>query len=204
MSAPDLPARRRVPSLRKDERGVAAVEFAFVAPIMLALLVGLVDISSALSMKWRVVQLNRTLADLTSQSNSLTTAQIDNIFTASAVVLSPYNGKLPRMEISSVVVGTDRKARVCWSEAREDGKPGTLLKTVAGLTKGTIVPLPNNDMAVPTYSYIVATTQLDFGGNLTPSFQISSKPMFFRPRAGNTTTNSQQVERSGQPVCAAT
>jgi Flp pilus assembly protein TadG len=195
---------RPMASLRKDERGVAAIEFAFIAPIMLAMLIGIVDVSNAVSINWRMVQLNKTLADLTSQSTSLTTAQLDNIFTASATVLSPYSGKLPRMEISSVVVGMDRKARVCWSEAREDGQPGMLLKTVAGLTKGTVVPLPNLEMAVPTYSYIVTTTKLDYDGYLTPDFQMNSKTLYFRPRAGNRDTNSEQVERIGQPTCAAT
>lgn len=188
--------------LRSDERGVAAIEFAFIAPIMVAMLMGIVDVSNAVSINWRMVQLNKTLADLSSQSTSLTTAQLDNIFTASAAILSPYSGKLPRMVISSVIVGSDKLARVCWSEAREDGQPG-FLKTVTGLTKGTVVPLPNIEMAVERTSYIVTTTTLNYEGYLTPSFEMNAKTLYFRPRAGNRDKNTEQVERIGQPTCDA-
>lgn len=188
--------------LKSDERGVAAIEFAFIAPIMVAMLMGIVDVSNAVSINWRMVQLNKTLADLSSQSTSLSTAQLDNIFTASAAILSPYSGKLPRMVISSVIVGSDKKARVCWSEAREDGQPG-FLKTVTGLTKGTVVPLPNIEMAVERTSYIVTTTTLNYEGYLTPSFEMNAKTLYFRPRAGNRDKNTEQVERIGQPTCDA-
>jgi Flp pilus assembly protein TadG len=190
--------RRR---LKRDDSGVAAIEFGFIAPIMLLMLIGIVDISNAVSINWRMVNLNKALADLSSQTASLTTAQLDNIFTASAVVLSPYEGKLPRMTVSSVIVGNDKIARVCWSEAREDGRPGPLLKTIAGLTKGTVVPLPNLQMAEPGISYIVTTTVLDFKGIISPEMEMNAKTLYFRPRAGNRENGTEQVERIGQPLC---
>ncbi|MCU0884733.1 MAG: pilus assembly protein [Beijerinckiaceae bacterium] len=190
--------RRR---LGNDDSGVAAIEFGFIAPIMLLMLIGIVDISNAVSINWRMVNLNKSLADLSSQTATLTTAQIDNIFTASAVVLSPYEGKLPRMTISSVIVGSDKIARVCWSEAREDGRPGPLLKTISGLTKGTVVPLPNLQMAEPGISYIVTTTVLDFKGIISPEMEMNAKTLYFRPRAGNRDNGTEQVERAGQPLC---
>lgn len=188
--------------LKRDDSGVAAVEFAFIAPIMLLLLIGIVDVSHAVSLNWRMVNLNKTLADLSSQTATLTTAQLDNIFTASAVVLSPYDGKLPRMTISSVIVGNDKIARVCWSEAREDGRPGPLLKTISGLTKGTVVPMPNLQMAEPGISYIVSTTVLDFKGIISPAMEMNAKTLYFRPRVGNRENGTEQVERSGQPLCS--
>jgi Flp pilus assembly pilin Flp len=190
--------RRR---LKRDDRGVAAIEFGFIAPIMLLMLIGIVDISNAVSINWRMVNLNRTLADLSSQTATLTTAQLDNIFTASAVVLSPYEGELPRMTISSVIVGNDKIARVCWSEAREDGRPGSLLKTISGLTKGTVVPLPNLQMAEPGISYIVTDTALDFKGIISPAMEMNAKTQYFRPRAGNSENGTEQVELTDQALC---
>jgi Flp pilus assembly protein TadG len=188
--------------LRRDEGGVAAVEFAFIAPIMLAMLVGIVDVSNAVSVNWRMVQLNKTLADLSSQSASLTPTDFSNIFLASASVMSPYKGKLPTMTISSVVIGSDRKARVCWSEARQDGPPPNLLIAAVGLTPGSIVPLPNLEMAVPNTSYIVTTTKMEYDGYITPNFELNSRTLYFRPRAGNRDTAAEQVVKSGQNPCA--
>jgi Flp pilus assembly protein TadG len=39
-----LAARRRLSQLRRDQRGVAAVEFAMIAPIFFGLLVGIIDV----------------------------------------------------------------------------------------------------------------------------------------------------------------
>jgi Flp pilus assembly protein TadG len=39
-----LAARRRLSQLRRDQRGVAAVEFAMIAPIFFGLLIGIIDV----------------------------------------------------------------------------------------------------------------------------------------------------------------
>jgi Flp pilus assembly protein TadG len=39
-----LAARRRLSQLRRDQRGVAAIEFAMIAPIFFGLLVGIIDV----------------------------------------------------------------------------------------------------------------------------------------------------------------
>ncbi len=186
----------------RNQSGTAAIEFAFVAPLMLTILIGIVDVSNAVSLNWRMVQLNRTLADLASQNANLTTAQLDNIFMASASVMSPLNGPLPKMLISSVIIGNDKIARVCWSEGREDGQPSGLLKSASGLAKGSVVPLPNLDLAVPKSSLIVTTTTMTYQGMLSPNFNMSSKSFYFRPRNGNKDiVGLEQVERVGQPLC---
>ena len=39
-----IAARRRLSQLRRDQRGVAAIEFAMIAPIFFGLLVGIIDV----------------------------------------------------------------------------------------------------------------------------------------------------------------
>ena len=39
-----MAARRRFSQLRRDQRGVAAVEFAMIAPIFFGLLIGIIDV----------------------------------------------------------------------------------------------------------------------------------------------------------------
>jgi Flp pilus assembly protein TadG len=39
-----LAARRRLSQLRRDQRGVAAIEFSMIAPILFGLLVGIIDV----------------------------------------------------------------------------------------------------------------------------------------------------------------
>ncbi len=184
--------------LRRDERGVAAIEFAFIAPVMIAMLLGIIDVSHAVSLNWRMANLNRTLADLSSTNRLITDIEMQNIFNASIAVMSTHKGVKPRMVVSSVVIGTDKKARVCWSEARNSA-----LAPVPGLTVGSIVPLPNLEMARPDTSMIISTTTMTYDGYITPNFDMSSKSLYFRPRAGTIEPGKpEQVARVGKPTCA--
>ena len=54
--------RRLLSSLRHDERGVSAVEFAFLIPILATLILGIIDLSTALSQRFTLQQaVNRSL-----------------------------------------------------------------------------------------------------------------------------------------------
>jgi hypothetical protein len=56
-------------------------------------------------------------------------------------------------------------------------------------------------MATPGISYIVTTTVLDFKGIISPAMEMNAKMLYFRPRVGNRENGTEQVERSGQPLC---
>ena len=194
-------ARTRLSGLAKlrkrfsrSDDGVAAVEFAFIAPLMLTLLIGIVDISNAVSISWRLSQLNRTLADLSSQSRTMTTAERNNIFGASAATLSPYTGPAPVMVISSVVLNNTGVARVCWSASNVSGNE---------LAANSVVTMPNTDMAVPNTSYIVASSRVVYTGVISPNFTMNAQKLYFRPRAGvvGGPGNAEQVVTTTQGPC---
>lgn len=179
--------RRR---LARNDRGVAAVEFAFIAPIMLTMLVGIVDVSNAVSINWRMSQLNRTLADLTSQAKTLTTAESQQIFQAAAATMSPYTGPTPFMSIYNVTINATGVATVCWIFSSYGSN-------VLGLSPGSPVTLPNSGMAVPKSSLIMTAAKLNYAGLITPSFDMDAKPLFFRPRAGSI-LGPNSIEQVGQ------
>jgi len=191
---PARPLRRHLVRFRRrlsrNDRGVAAVEFAFIAPIMLAMLVGIVDISNAVSINWRMSQLNRTLADLSSQAKTLTTAESVQIFAASAATMSPYSGPTPFMSIYNVTINSTGVARVCWIFSSYGSN-------VLGLSPGSPVTLPNAAMAVPNSSLIMTAAKLNYAGLITPSFDMDAKPLFFRPRAGSI-LGANSIEQVGQ------
>jgi Flp pilus assembly protein TadG len=54
--------RRLLKSFQRDERGVSAVEFAFLAPILATLIMGIIDLSTGLSHRFTLQQaVNRSL-----------------------------------------------------------------------------------------------------------------------------------------------
>lgn len=76
--------------LAKCVRGIAAVEFAFIAPIMLVMLLGTVEVTRAISIDRRLGVVTTTIADLVSREQQLTSADITAIYDVIAQTLSPF------------------------------------------------------------------------------------------------------------------
>ena len=76
--------RRLARKLARGQRGVAAVEFAFVLPVMLTAYFGIVEIGQGVMTDRKVTQLTRALGDLASQS------------TACRMTASPTSSTRPR------------------------------------------------------------------------------------------------------------
>ena len=83
--------RRLLSRFARDKRGVSAVEFAFLAPLMIAMYLGVVEISDGVAADRKVTLTAGALANLTAQSQTLLTADMTNIFTASTAILKPYS-----------------------------------------------------------------------------------------------------------------
>lgn len=106
------PARllRRLNLLGRDDSGVALVEFAFVATIMIFMYVGSTQLSDAINANRRVTITARALADLASRTPSdvgsrigeLTESQLSTIIAASAQVLHPYSQENAQIRVSEV------------------------------------------------------------------------------------------------------
>ena len=71
-------------------RGVAAVEFAFIAPIMLVMLLGAVEATRAISIDRRLSVVTATVADLVSREEQLSAQDVTAIYDIVAQVMSPF------------------------------------------------------------------------------------------------------------------
>src|SRR5436305_12464294 len=74
-----------------DRRGVSAVEFAMLLPLMVALYLGGVEISSAVAIDRKVTLVARTLADLVAQATNVSSTDVTNVLSAIAAVVQPYD-----------------------------------------------------------------------------------------------------------------
>ena len=96
--------------------GSIAVEFAFVAPVMIAMFFGLSELASALGIRADVANLTSAGADLIAQEKSVTTADMSNVFAAQAAMLYPNSAGPAQITISSVKDnGTSTGGTVVWS-----------------------------------------------------------------------------------------
>jgi Flp pilus assembly protein TadG len=174
--------RAQVGRLPADTRGVAAIEFLMIAPLMLMLCFGIIQVSSGLTVDRKVSQTARTLSDLISQSSSITDTDISNAFTTGLAMMSPYAAGPLQEKISQVYVDpVSMTGKVKWSRASGTG--------IAPHACNEVVPVPPALLVSGTY-LIFSEVWYDFvpafGHDINlnfvaPTFHLSDQ-MFTRPR----------------------
>jgi Flp pilus assembly protein TadG len=108
-------AARVLRSFRRSRSGVAATEFALMVPAMLMIWVGMVVATDALTADKKVTLLARTLADMTTQMQAVSQADMDSIFQATESVLWPQTATGMGMRVTSYDIDGDGKVFVDWS-----------------------------------------------------------------------------------------
>ena len=108
--------KQRVADLWRDSSGIAATEFAVIVPIMLVLFFGTVEFSQAVAVDRKVTLITRTLADLTSQAITADNTYMQNVFTASITIMTPYSPTPTRAQISEIYIDSNLNATVQWSQ----------------------------------------------------------------------------------------
>lgn len=116
--------RAMLQKLTRDERGVSAVEFALIAPILILFYAGVVDLCQGYMALKRTSHVASAVADMTSQSATLTKAQITKIFEIGPAIMAPFATASLEQRISSVTKVSNTKYTVNWS--RSFGANGSL------------------------------------------------------------------------------
>ena len=114
----------------KAKDGLAAVEFAFVAPVLATMLLGSVEVGNALECRQKVTILASSAADLVAQTTTVSANDMTNIFNAVSAIVYPFTGTT-KIVVSSVMSDGNGGGTVAWSKA----------STGSGLTAGTAVAL---------------------------------------------------------------
>jgi Flp pilus assembly protein TadG len=150
---------RRARRFPKARGGMAAVEFAFVAPLLITMFYGAIELVEAVDCKTRVTDIAATTSDLVAQSTVVSTTDVNNIFGAANAIMFPYSATGMQIVISSLVDNGAGGARVAWSNA-QNATPRTVGSTVAVPT-GLIVSGSGGSiiLAEITYTYHSPTTR---------------------------------------------
>jgi Flp pilus assembly protein TadG len=157
-----------------DRAGVSAVEFALLLPFMLTLYFGAEEIGTALTIDRKVTHVSSSLADLVTQSRTISDVDMDNILDAAAAVITPYDDGLLRIKVSGVSIDADGTATVAWSDARND----TPLAEDSVIELPAAVNQPNTFIVTAEIHYTYTPT---IGYMLTGSFDMKDQ-FYLRPR----------------------
>lgn len=170
----------------RDKRGVAAVEFAFIVPLMLALLFGMIDAASGVAINRKVTLTARTLSDLVSQGSQVTNTDIANFFKMGSAVMAPYEVTTDTLKqtVSAVSIDASKNAKVVWSyKGAVNGGAATVSKgyevddVITTIPASLLVPNTQLIWSEVTYNYTPITGYV-VGKAVVPL----SEETFTRPR----------------------
>ncbi|UVK56952.1 pilus assembly protein [Mesorhizobium sp. AR02] len=106
-----------------NRRGVAAVEFALIVPILLVMYFMTMEASQAIETSKKVSRIGSMVADLVTQQPTIVKADLDAIMKIGTSTIQPYNRSTPNITITAIQVTTDTppKVNVVWSRKVANG-----------------------------------------------------------------------------------
>ncbi len=133
----------------RDRRGLAALEFALIAPMMILVLFGSVELTELLATDRRAANTAASVADVVSRDTVVADDEIADLWTAANALMYPNSPTPLKIRISSVQVVTPTQATVLWSDGHNGHSPRAA---------GSPMDLPDGMMTPGTSVVVTETT----------------------------------------------
>lgn len=119
----------------RDRRGVAALEFALIVPLLLCLYFVTMEVAQAIETNKKVSRAGSMIADLVAQTPEIPKSELEGIMRLGEATMQPYNRSDLNVTVTAIEVTneTTPKVLVVWSRKLVDGSFS------AGPSKGTPV-----------------------------------------------------------------
>jgi Flp pilus assembly protein TadG len=178
-AGPSLLAR-----LATDRRGVSAVEFALILPLMVLLFAGSSEFSEALTVDRKVNQFANTIGDLVAQRETMDTTEMNNILAAGEAIMLPYDATGVEVLVMAVNIAANGDQTVAWAEVSNDVDPAN------GSAPPILVPAaiasPSTQMIVTRVRYTFESPFSDILSSITGKSAYDFEHVFMlRPRLGD-------------------
>jgi Flp pilus assembly protein TadG len=184
-----LEPARALARFAQDQRGVSAVEFAMLLPLMVTLYLGTVEVSQGVGIDRKVTLTTRTVADLASQVSTIDNTDMTNLLTASSAVIAPYDpGKL-KVTVSEVKIDGNKQATVVWSDTLN----GTKRAVGSTVTLPSALQVPNTNLIWSEVSYSYTPV---IGYVITGTLNLSDQ-IYMRPRLSDCVTRDNGTTKVG-------
>jgi Flp pilus assembly protein TadG len=165
---------RGIEGIWYNEKGISAVEFALIAPLMVLIYFGCIELSLLMRVDRRVTTTASSLGDLTARLVTVDDADMQELYNAAAVTMQPYDASIARMRITSVVDDGDGETRVEWSDGFN----------ITPYTEDALITVPAGLVPSPG-SVIVAEVEFEYESSVAFVLDASQtlKDVFYlRPR----------------------
>lgn len=158
-----------------SEKGIAAMEFALIAPAMITLYFGITEITDEMSASAKVTSMASTAADLVAQVKTVSNSDVADVFAAVNAIMYPYPSTGTKIVISSLVDAGNNQVKVAWSDAQNTSPRG--VNSTVSVPAGIITSGQGGSviLAEITYTYSSPAGKLIYG-TVTISDSFYLKP----------------------------
>lgn len=166
----------------RDTAGIAAIEFAFIGPVLITMYFGVAELTQALLAQRRAAHAASTMGDLIAQGTSIQKANFADLWVVGQTILSPFSTSSLKMRLTSVVADAKGATTVGWSQG----------SGLTGYTKGASITVPSTVVSANS-SVIMSEVQYSYTSPVGYIFH-SAVPLnstyYLRPRLSDTVTCS--------------
>jgi Flp pilus assembly protein TadG len=143
--------RRFLRRAGSDQRGVAAVEFALIAPVAILLYCGFAELTMAMMAERRAAHAASVVGDLVAQTTQVSSAtDMVDIFKVGDAIMRPFPAGL-KLRVTSVVADAQAVPQAKWSEVH--GMTAVPLGNVTGFPPGLLAANESVIQADVQYAY---------------------------------------------------
>tara|TARA_R110002020_G_scaffold276136_1_gene491432 strand:+ start:1904 stop:2530 length:627 start_codon:yes stop_codon:yes gene_type:complete len=140
--------------LRGDRSGVGAVEFALIAPVLIVLYMGSLEVSVAMSVNKKLARATSTVADLVTQDETVNKTFLKSMFNVAQSVMTPFRSDGIKVKITGISINNAGVGTASWSWQEDNTRPYTV---------GSTQTLPA-DLAIP--DTFLVRTEIEFDHDL--------------------------------------
>ncbi len=198
-------------AMLRDVRGVSAVEFALIAPVLILIYCGMAGVTSALMAARKSSHAVSTVGDLTAQVQSVSATSsstepnyMPNLFQAALDTMAPYStGTIakPLLELRTTsIVKQASSIQVAWSCTPANQSvltPLTVNSTVSNPTVSSLLVNTGDTVIMSEGRYTFSSIVSAF----LPSSMVFSNTYYFKPRQTTAITSPGTVSTQNVISC---
>jgi len=138
--------------LKGDRRGVSAVEFALIAPALIACYFGLAEMCGALMAERKTSHIASAIGDLVAQGTTMTPSGMTDIWTVANTLMAPMPTGSLKLRVTSIVADSKGATTIAWTQSQGTWT-GTNATPNATVPSGIVAAGGSVILAEASYTY---------------------------------------------------
>jgi len=137
--------------LARDIRGIAALEFAMIVPVLIIMLLGCTEVGDASTVSLRMINISGAVSDMVARCTNINSSDLKDIMRISDELLGRYSVEGLYIEVVAIKADAAGALTVAWSYDRNGTQPLATGAPFSGVPPGLISP--NGTLIISTSSY---------------------------------------------------